>query len=70
MPKGADIGERDFDPDYAYDVMMKRIREEALEEAAQALEKEVMVFEGYEKDDTLYKVLHPGGPAGVVRELK
>ena len=51
---------RDFDANHAYDLMVKRIREEVLEEAAQMLE------EGAHP----YDLMHAVGAAKLVRGLK
>ena len=46
MSKGADIRESDFDAKRAWEKMVKRIRDEALEEVARVLESSETVMSG------------------------
>ena len=40
MPKTLDLRKKEFDANHAYEVMVKRIREEVLSEVAQKLQEE------------------------------
>ena len=60
MPKTLDLRKKEFDANHAYEVMVKRIRDEALEEVIQELQKM----------ENLYSFSQPGHAVGVVRALK